>query len=75
MTPEEREHVTQVAKDLQATGDLLAWALDEAGERVDFFAPLDADANRFPERIESVRVVLTWLPRAEELFAQHDSCR
>jgi len=75
MTSEECDHVTRVAKELQATGNLLAWAIDEPGDRADFFVPLDADAELFPDRIGSVRVFLTWLPRAEEFLAWRGSSR
>jgi hypothetical protein len=69
MTPAERERVKRFAESRQASGELLAWSIDEIADQATFFVPLDVNPELFPRRIGSVRIVLTWIPRAEELFA------
>lgn len=67
MTPAEREKVVRFAKKHQAAGELLGWSIDENADQANFYVPLDVEADLFPRRINSVRIVLTWLPRPEEL--------
>jgi hypothetical protein len=66
MTPDERDQIVKIAAKRQRSGDLLAWSVDEANNRVEFFVPFDARPEVFPKEVGKVQVMLTWLPRAEE---------
>jgi hypothetical protein len=67
MTPAERDRIVRYARKRQASGDLLAWSIDESSDQAEFLVPFDARSKSFPEQIGSTRIIITWLPRAEEL--------
>lgn len=69
MTPAQRERVLRFARAQQLKGNVLGFSIDEARDEIELIVPLDADPRTFPQRIESVRVNLVWLPRPQELLA------
>lgn len=69
MKPHERDAVISFAESRQLLGELFAYTVDEGANSAEFLVPLDVSPERFPTAIGTVRIVLVWLPRPEELCA------